>query len=310
MDQSLSAQSKRNLWRAVVKYKHFYVLILPAVICFIVVNYIPMAGIVIAFKKYNVFKGIFGSPWRGLHYFERMWNSPDIVNIIRNTLIISFAKLAVMMPASILFAVLLNELGVLFLKKTFQTISYLPHFISWVVAAGLVRALLALEGPVNVLVRIFGADPVMFLGVPAYFVPILVLSTFWKEIGWGSIIYLAAISGIDPQLYEAAEIDGANRWHRMMHITIPSIMPVIVIVLLLRVGRIFDAGFDQIYNLYNPLVYSVGDILDTYIFRLGIEGLQFSYTAAIGITRNLVGLALLLTANYMTKRLTQDQSGI
>ncbi len=198
----------------------------------------------------------------------------------------------------------------IFLKKTFQTISYLPHFISWVVAAGLIRALLALEGPMNVLARMFGTDPVMFLGVPAYFVPILVLSTFWKEIGWGSIIYLAAISGIDPQLYEAAEIDGANRWHRMQHITVPSIMPVIIIVLLLRVGRIFDAGFDQIYNLYNPLVYSVGDILDTYIFRLGIEGLQFSYTAAVGIARNLVGVTLLLTANYITKRLTRAQGGL
>ncbi len=287
------------MWR----YRHFYVLALPAVVCMVLANYVPMGGLVLAFKRYNVSGGIFGSPWVGLQYFERMLRSPDFARIFANTLIISLAKLAIAFPAPILFALLLNEVRMMFFKRTIQTISYLPHFVSWVVAAGLIRSFLGLEGPANAVLRLFGVTPTVWLTVPDLFVPLLVVTEVWKSVGWGSIIFLAAITSIDPELYEAAQIDGASRLQRMVAITLPSISYVIVITFLLRVGQLLNAGFDQIFNLYNPLVFSVGDIIDTYIYRMGIEDSQYSYTTAIGLTRNVLGIVLLGLTNAVTRRL-------
>lgn len=298
-----TAPRRTGLAREIYRYRHYYVLALPAVLCLVVANYVPMGGLVLAFKRYNVSGGIFGSPWVGLLYFKRMLNSPDFGRIFLNTLVISLAKLAVAFPAPVVFALLLNEVRWLPMKRTVQTISYLPHFVSWVVAAGLIRSFLSLEGPLNGALRIFSAVPRVWLTVPELFVPLLVLTEVWKSLGWGSIIFLAAITGIDPELYEAAEIDGAGRLQRMAAITLPSIAYVIVITFLLRVGGILNAGFDQVFNLYNPMVFSVGDIIDTYIYRVGIEDTQYSYTTAIGLTRNLIGVVLLLITNQVTRRL-------
>ena len=286
-------------------YRHraYYLIILPAIVCFIVVKYIPIGGIVLAFKNYTITGGIWGSEWAGFKYFERMLGSADFLRVFRNTIVISLLKMATVFPAPIVFALMLNEVFNLRLKKTFQTISYLPHFISWVVAAGLFRSFLSFEGPVNYLLELFTDQRVVFMKDPFFFMMVVVTSGVWKTVGWGSIIYLAAIAGIDPELYDAAEIDGAGRLQRIVHITLPAILPVIVILFLLRIGEIFDAGFDQIFNLYSPIVYSVGDIIDTYVYRQGLVNLQFSYTTAVGLSKNILGLIMLLIMNWVVKRL-------
>jgi putative aldouronate transport system permease protein len=278
------------------------VLASPALLALLVFSYIPMVGIVLAFKQYNVTDGLFGSPWAGLKYFRELAHAPELPSVVRNTMTISLSKLAFAFPMPILFALFLNEVKSLRTQKVFQTISYLPHFLSWVVVAGLVRALLGAAGPFNQIGSLFGMKMVLFLTKEDLFVPILILSDIWKEIGWGSIIYLAAIAGIDPQIYEAAEIDGAGRFQRMFLITVPSILHVIIILFLLRVGQVMNAGFDQIFNLYNPLVYSVGDIIDTYIYRSGLEGMRYSFAAAVGLSKNLIGLALLFLTNAVVRR--------
>ena len=225
-----------------------------------------------------------------------------------NSIRISFLKIAIGFPGPIIFALLLNEVRQVAWKKSFQTISYLPHFVSWVVVGGIVRDVLSVHGVVNGMMGFFGAEPRLFLQEMHSFLPIVITSMIWKNIGWGSIIYLAAITSIDPDLYEAAEIDGAGRVRRMWHITLPSITHVIIILFLLRIGNILEAGFDQIFNLYNPLVYDVADIIDTYVYREGISGFQYSLTAAASLFQNLVGLMLLLMVNFVTRRMQADYS--
>ncbi len=293
----------RALLREMYRHRAYYLIILPAIVCFIVVKYIPIGGIVLAFKNYTITGGIWGSEWAGFKYFERMLGSADFLRVFRNTIVISLLKMATVFPAPIVFALMLNEVFNLRLKKTFQTISYLPHFISWVVAAGLFRSFLSFEGPVNYLLELFTDQRVVFMKDPFFFMMVVVTSGVWKTVGWGSIIYLAAIAGIDPELYDAAEIDGAGRMQRIVHITLPAILPVIVVLFLLRIGEIFDAGFDQIFNLYSPIVYSVGDIIDTYVYRQGLVNLQFSYTTAVGLSKNILGLIMLLIMNWVVKRL-------
>ena len=292
-----------SLLREMYRHRTYYLVILPAIVCFVLVKYIPIGGIVLAFKNYTITGGIWGSEWAGLKYFDRMLGSADFLRVFRNTIVISLLKMATVFPAPIVFALMLNEVFNVRLKKTFQTISYLPHFISWVVAAGLFRSFLSFEGPVNYLLELFTDQRVVFMKDPFFFMMVVVTSGVWKTIGWGSIIYLAAVAGIDPELYDAAEIDGAGRLQRIQHITLPAIMPVIVVLFLLRTGEIFDAGFDQIFNLYSPIVYSVGDILDTYVYRQGLVNLQFSYTTAVGLSKNVLGLIMLLIMNYVVKRL-------
>ena len=300
---AVASDRTRALLREMYRHRAYYLIILPAIVCFIVVKYIPIGGIVLAFKNYTITGGIWGSEWAGFKYFERMLGSADFLRVFRNTIVISLLKMATVFPAPIVFALMLNEVFNLRLKKTFQTISYLPHFISWVVAAGLFRSFLSFEGPVNYLLELFTDQRVVFMKDPFFFMMVVVTSGVWKTVGWGSIIYLAAIAGIDPELYDAAEIDGAGRLQRIVHITLPAILPVIVILFLLRIGEIFDAGFDQIFNLYSPIVYSVGDIIDTYVYRQGLVNLQFSYTTAVGLSKNILGLIMLLIMNWVVKRL-------
>ena len=300
---AVASDRTRALLREMYRHRAYYLIILPAIVCFIVVKYIPIGGIVLAFKNYTITGGIWGSEWAGFKYFERMLGSADFLRVFRNTIVISLLKMATVFPAPIVFALMLNEVFNLRLKKTFQTISYLPHFISWVVAAGLFRSFLSFEGPVNYLLELFTDQRVVFMKDPFFFMMVVVTSGVWKTVGWGSIIYLAAIAGIDPELYDAAEIDGAGRMQRIVHITLPAILPVIVVLFLLRIGEIFDAGFDQIFNLYSPIVYSVGDIIDTYVYRQGLVNLQFSYTTAVGLSKNILGLIMLLIMNWVVKRL-------
>lgn len=294
---------RSGLLREMYRHRAYYLIIFPALICLVVVKYVPMAGIVLAFKNFSITGGIWGSEWAGLKYFERMLQSADFLRVFRNTVVISLLKLATVFPAPILFALMLNEVFDVRLKKSFQTISYLPHFISWVVAGGLFHSFLAFEGPVNYVLEVLGRPRVVFMKDPFFFLASVVVTGIWKTVGWGSIIYLAAIAGIDPQLYDAAQIDGAGRVQRIRHVTLPAILPVIVVLFLLRIGETFDAGFDQIFNLYSPIVYSVGDIIDTYVYRQGLVNFQFSYTTAVGVSKNVLGLLLLLIVNYVIRRL-------
>jgi len=286
-----------TLWKRVLRNRWIYLVMAPAIIFVVIYRYMPIYGMVIAFKDYKVPLGILGSPWAGLKHFIRMFSNPTFIQVIRNTFIISLSKILFAFPAPIIFALFLNEIRILKVKKIFQTLSYLPHFVSWVVVFGLFKRFLSINGPINFIITRMGNEPVIFLNESSFFVPLLVLSSIWHNVGWGSIIYMAAITGIDPQLYEAAEIDGTNRFGKMLHITIPSLIPVIITVFLLRLGYILNAGFDQVINFYNPTVYSVGDIIDTYVYRTGLINLDCSYATAIGIFKNILGLSFLIIVN-------------
>jgi putative aldouronate transport system permease protein len=268
-----------------------------------------MFGVMIAFKDISPFDNVHAiltGPWVGLQNFEKFWSSIYFWNVMRNTLVISLLKLVVGFPAAIVLALLLNEVRNGIFKRFVQTVSYLPHFISNVVVAGLVMMVLSTDGGlVNAIITSLGGKSIYFLGEPAYFRSVLVLSHVWQSIGWGSILYLAAIAGIDPGLYEAATIDGANRFRQALHITIPGMTPVIVIMLIYSIGGILNAGFEQILLLYSPPVYSVSDIIDTYVYREGLTNMKYSYVTAVGLFKNVLAMFLILGANYIAKRFNQ-----
>ncbi|WP_211147063.1 ABC transporter permease [Paenibacillus dokdonensis] len=290
---------KPSLVKSFNKYKYYYVLLLPGLIYFIVFKYLPMGGILIAFQDFKVTGGIFSSPWVGLKWFRILFDSPDFWVALKNTILISFYKLVFNFPAPILLALMLNEIVNRVFKRVVQTIVYFPHFLSWVVLGGILFSLFSVDTGILKLFSIT-TSPLMN---PDTFRGFLVGSEMWKEIGWGTVIYLAAMAGINPELYEAAKMDGANRLKLIMHITIPSIMPTIVILLILRTGSILNAGFDQIYIMYNPLVYEVSDVLDTYVYRLGLTMGRYSFASAAGLFQSVVGLLLLLFTNWLVRRM-------
>ncbi|MFC5650265.1 ABC transporter permease [Paenibacillus solisilvae] len=286
------------------KYKQYRVLLLmmiPAMICYIVFHYLPMYGVLLAFKDFKILQGILDSPWVGFDLFQKIFHDDYFYTVMRNTLLISFYKLIFGFPVPIFFALLLSEIMNPKYKKLVQTVSYLPHFISWVVLAGIFFTLFSLDGPVNTMIRWFGGDPVLFLADDRYFRSILVITSIFQGFGWGSIIYFAAISSIDPQMYEAAVIDGAGRFKRMFYISIPMLVPVIAIMLILSMSGILDAGFDQIFNLYNTQVYNVADIIDTYVYRKGIVEMNYSYATAVGLFKSVVALILIFAVNRLVK---------
>ena len=298
---------KRSLLREIFLNKYLYLIVLPPILWYAVFHYAPMYGITLAFKKYMVRQGIWGSPWVGLDNFAFMTRDIQFWYAVRNSLIISFGKLIFGFPAPLILALLLNELASQKYKKVVQSILYLPHFLSWVIIAGLIYNLLSISaGSVNRLIRSMGLEPILFLGNAKYFRPIVYITDIWKGAGWGTIIYLAAISGVNPELYEAARIDGAGRFKRMVYITIPSIKATVIILLILSMGGIMNAGFDQIFNLYSPGVYSVGDIIETFVYRMGIERGKFEYTAAIGLFNSLINLTMILTANAIARLVNED----
>ena len=271
-------------------------------------EYGPLYGIQLAFKDFAIMKGISGSPWVGWKHFHYLFTaSPDFARIFRNTVVISFYHIVFGFPAPIILALLLNEVRLARFKRVVQSISYLPHFLSWVILSGLLTAILSpTTGAVNVALQWLGFDPIYFMADPRYFRFTLVASNIWKEVGWGSIIYLAALAGIDPSLYEAAVMDGASRWKQTLYITLPQMLPVISIMFILRIGSVMNAGFDQIINMYNPAVYSVADIIDTYVYRIGLGQLQYSLTTAVGVFKNVIAFLLVLLTNYLVKKSGQE----
>lgn len=296
-------------FRGYKKHAALTLMFLPVVIYFVVFKYVPMGGIVIAFKNYKISRGIWGSTWCGLNNFRQAFRTVTFTRSVRNTLIISGLKLLFGFPAPILLALMLNEVTHKRYQRSVQTISYLPHFLSWVVLAGLFQQLLSPNnGAVNALFRqFFGLqEPIFFLGDNRYFRGTLVATDIWKNVGWSSIIYLATIAGIDPALYEAASCDGATRFQSTFYITLPLLASTIVVMLILNVGSIMDAGFDQVFNLYNSAVYASGDIIDTYVYRIGIGDMKYSLSTAVGLFKNVIGFILVVGTNMIAKRISGE----
>lgn len=293
--------------KRVVKYRALIVMLLPALIFFAVFCYGPMYGVVLAFKDYSISKGIMGSEWVGLYYFNRLFSSERFWEVLGNTLIISLLKLVIGFFPPILFALLLNEIQTKWFKKLTQTASYLPYFISWIVMAGIIKEMFSANGVVNQIVTAFGGESQIWLSKKEYFRAILVGTDIWKGFGWGSIIYISALSGIDPQLYEAASLDGAGRIKKMLYITLPCLVPVITINLILSMGGVLNAGFDQIFNLVNPSVKSVADIIDTYVYELGIQKRDYSLSTAVGLFKSVIALVMVLGTNFAAKKINGEE---
>lgn len=297
-----SSKIKSNYF---IKNWQIYSMIIPGLLYFLIFKYIPLGGIVIAFQDYSIYRGVLESPWVGLKHFYNLFEYPEFYSVLKNTLLISFYQLIFGFPAPIILALLLNEVRKMAFKRTVQTVLYLPHFLSWVIVGGLVISFLSPStGLVNEVLKLFGVNPIFFVQEPEFFRSIVVSSGIWKEVGWGTIIYLAAMAGINPEMYEAAEVDGAGKFRQAISITLPSILPTIMVLLLLRIGNILDLGFEQIYMLLNPLVRETGEVFDTYIYRVGLLGGQYSYTTAIGLFKSIVGLILLVGANKLSKKMT------
>lgn len=282
----------------------FHLMMLPGMAFVAVFCFVPMIGIVMAFQDYVPAKGIMGSKFVGMEHFQYMLELPDIGQIFTNTLVIAVGKILLGTLMAIVFAILLNEIRVKFLKKTIQTIVYLPHFLSWVVLAAVVVNMVNLDGPVNQLLAALGLEKINFLGSNTWFRLMIIATDVWKEFGYNSIVYLAAITAIDPGLHEAAAMDGATWWKRVWHITLPGMLPIILLMAAMSLTSILSAGFDQIYNLYSPMVYKTGDVLDTYVYRMGLISRQYSFSTAVGLLRSVVGLILMVTANELSKRFT------
>ncbi|HOJ12062.1 MAG TPA: ABC transporter permease subunit [Clostridiales bacterium] len=291
---------------SIVKYRYLYLLLLPGVIWLIIFRYIPMYGIVIAFKDYNIFKGIGQSPWVGWVNFTEFFRYDRFWVLIRNTVLISVYKIIFGFPFPIIVALMLNEVRGNVFKRSIQTVIYFPHFLSWVIVGGLVITLLSPDGFVNSIVKALGGQSQMWIAKSEYFRGILVLSDIWKEAGWGTVVYMAALSNINVEMYEAAIIDGAARLQRIWYITIPCLMPTIVILLILRMGNVMEAGFEQVLILQNPNVLSIGDIIDTYVYRVGLEQRKYSYSAAVGLFKSIVNMILILITNYSAKKMGQE----
>ncbi|MBB6732733.1 sugar ABC transporter permease [Cohnella sp. CBP 2801] len=279
-----------------------YLFLLPGIAYFIIFKYLPMYGIIIAFQDYSPFLGIAGSEFVGLKHFVRFFTDDEFVRVFRNTILISLYKLVFGFPVPILLALMLNEVRIRWFNKTMQTLVYIPHFFSWVIFGGIVIQALSPTGIVNAILHLFGMDPVLFLGHKEYFRSIVVISDILKESGWASIVYLAAIAGVDPTLYEAARMDGAKKWREIWHITLPGIRNTIIILLILRLGSVLELGVQQVFMLYNPLVYDVGDIIDTYVYRVGLTEQKYSFATAVGLFQSVVGLILIYISNGLSKR--------
>ncbi|TDD72967.1 sugar ABC transporter permease [Jiangella aurantiaca] len=293
---------RRSRWW---RHRAAYLMLLPGLVWFAIYKYAPMYGVVIAFKDYNLGLGIVGSPWADpwYKYFEQFFSSPYFVPLLRNTFLISIYKIIWGTIPPLLLALLLNECRRTWLRRWVQTLSYMPHFLSWVIVFGITVAFLSQStGLVNRTLESLGGDPIGFLTSNDWFRSVLVGADAWKDLGWGAIIYLAAMIGIDPQRYEAARVDGASRLQQIWHVTLPGIRTVVILLFVLRLGHILEAGFEQVYIFYNVQVYPVADIIDTWVFRTGLESLNFSLAAAVGLFKAMIGLVLIVVANRLAKR--------
>ena len=298
---------KKSLWLRMWKERWLYLFMLPGLLFFVIYKYVPMWGILMAFQKYQPHLGVFGSEWVGLRHFERFFSEPQFWILLRNTLYIALLDTGIFFPLTIILALMLNELRSEIFKRSLQTLVYIPHFLSWVVVVGISYILLTTEGGIiNELLVLFGAEKVQFLMSEFWLRPLIIIQMIWKDAGWGTIIFLAALAGVNPSLYEAARIDGANRWRLLWHITLPGIRSVIIILLILRLGSFIDLGFEQIFLMVNALNREVGEVFDTYVYYVGMQQGQFSYSAAVGLFKSIVGLILVLSANWTAKKLGEE----
>lgn len=290
-----------NRWNSKVS---LHLMVLPGIITVLIFSYIPLFGLVMAFEKYVPSKGILGSHWVGFDNFRYVMHLPDFFQVILNTILIAVMKIIAGLLVPIAISLLLNEMRITFIKRSIQTLVYLPHFLSWVILGGiLVDILSPSAGVVNQLLQAIGIDPIFFLGDNKWFPFTLVLSNEWKEFGFSTIVYLAAIAGINPSLYESAVIDGANRWKCALHITLPGIAPIIVLMATLSIGSILNAGFEQVFNLYSPVVYQSGDIIDTFVYRIGLIDAQYGVATAVGMMKSVVSLVLISVSYYLAYRI-------
>jgi len=290
-------------WKRIKDSKYLYLMFFLPFLYFVIFKYGPMFGLLIAFKDYNVFEGVWGSKWVGFAHFKAFLSDEYFWKLVRNTVVINIYMLIFYFPAPIILALLLNEVRHSLFKKAVQSISYLPHFLSTVVVCGMIVNLLSSEGLVNRIIQFFGGERIPFLMLPEWFRTIYVSSEIWQRVGWGSIIYLAALTGIDPHLYEAAKMDGANRRQQAWYITLPGIAPVISILFLLTLGEIMSVGFEKILLLYNGSTYETADVISTYVYRRGLVGADFSYGAAVGMFQSVIALILIYLANRGARRM-------
>lgn len=305
-DRTIRPKARSRLGRLasdMARDKYLYLLALPGLLYFLVFKYVPVGGLIIAFQNYSPYFGVWQSEWVGLEHFQRFFSNDDFVLLLRNTLMISLLNLVLFFPLPIILSLMLNELRSMAYKRFVQTIVYIPHFLSWVLISGLTYLMLSQsEGLVNKIIHEFGGNRIGFLTDPDIFWGLLTAQVMWKEAGWGTIIFLAAIAGVDPQLYEAAVVDGAGRFRKMWHITLPAIRNVIVILFILRLGSVMDVGFEQVYLMMNGAVSEVADVFDTYVYRNGVQQGEFSYSTAIGLFKSIVGIVLVVAANKLAKR--------
>lgn len=298
---------ERSVFHRIKRHWQLYLVVLLPVAYLVIFKYVPMFGALIAFKQYNVIKGILGSPWAGWQYFSMFFNDPEFPQLMKNTLLISLYSLCVGFPAPILLALALNEARNGWFKKTVQMVSFAPYFISTVVMVSMVIMYLdPTTGLINQVLGVFHIQPINFLGNPGMFRSIYVWSDIWQNVGYGSVIYLAALAGIDPSLYEAAKVDGASRFQKILHIDIPGILPAIVILLILSVGNIMSVGFEKIYLLQNPLNISTSEIIATYVYKMGLLNAEFSFAAAVGLFNSVVNLILLFLVNSVARRISEN----
>lgn len=295
----------KQIFRDLKRRPYVYLMLIPVLSYYAVFHYTPMVGVIIAFKDFSARFGIFGSPWAGLRHFESFFNSIYFTRVVRNTVLISVYDILFGFPAPIIFALLINELKGKIFKRTIQTVSYLPHFISIVVVCGLIRDFFSTTGNVNSVLGGFGFPIVQYLNQANWFRPIYIGSNVWQSFGWNSIIFLAALTSINPQLYEASRIDGAGRWKQTLFITIPGILPVVVTLLILRIGNVMSVGFEKIILLYNPMTYETAEVISTFVYKKGILEMNYSYGAAVGLFNAVINCMLLIFANYLSRRINE-----
>ncbi|WP_277345862.1 sugar ABC transporter permease [Paenibacillus sp. HB172176] len=286
------------IWRRVVRDRWIYFMLLPGLLYFLMFRYVPMLGLVIAFQDYNPFLGFTGSEWLGFEHFSRLFHEETFWMLFRNTVVLFLLTLIFVFPVPILLSLMLNEVRNGLLKRSLQTVVYVPHFFSWAIIVSITSLLLTTEGgAVNALIEKLGGEPISFMLSQSWFRPVYIVQNIWQSTGWGTIIYLAALSGVDPHLYEAARMDGASRLRQVWHISLPAIRNVVIIMLILKLGDVLELGFDQIYLMVNSMNREVAEVFDTYVYRVGILGGQFSYSTAVGLFKSTVGLILVLIAN-------------
>ncbi|MEB2270318.1 sugar ABC transporter permease [Bacillus safensis] len=304
---ALKSEKRKRLLNQLLSQKFLYLMILPGLIYFIVFKYVPMWGLIIAFQDYQPFLGILGSEWVGFKHFIRLFTEPTFFILLKNTLILFAMNVVIFFPIPILLALLLNEVRLALFKKFVQTMIYIPHFMSWVIVVSLSFVLLTVDGGLmNELIAFFGGEKINFLLSQEWFRPMYILQVIWREAGWSTIIYLAAITAVDPQLYEAAKMDGAGRLRQMWHITLPAIKSVIVVLLILKIGDTLELGFEHVYLLLNATNREVAEIFDTYVYTAGLKQGQFSYSTAVGLFKAAVGLILVMMANRLAKKFGEE----